>query len=127
MDASADEGVIAFMNAAFGLRLAAAFLTTAFFTAFFATAFFTAFFAAFLAVAMILLPEMGACTWNADRTEADPPVTGSPCFIDGKLYRNREGTEALRSAFFIGENGPVACLRPRASRRGSSPGAPTGR
>jgi hypothetical protein len=71
------DGVIAFMNAAFGLRLApvffafflgAAFFAGAFFADFFAAgflagflaAFFADFFAAFLAVAIALLPGLVA-------------------------------------------------------------------
>src|SRR5574340_1194666 len=68
--ASTDEGVIAFMNAAFGLRFAAFFAA-----AFFAAGFLAAvFFAAFFAVAMCLLPVGNSGRATPQRSEADPPV-----------------------------------------------------
>jgi hypothetical protein len=72
--ASVADGIMAFMNAAFGLRLVAVFFAAFFGAAFFADAFFAGFFAAvffaadffaagflagffaFLAVAIVLLP-----------------------------------------------------------------------
>src|SRR5574337_1630269 len=93
--ASTDEGVIAFMNAAFGLRLAAFFAAGFFAAAFFAAGFFAAdffaagflaapflaagffaavFFAAFFAVAMCLLPVGYSGRATPQRSEAGPPV-----------------------------------------------------
>src|SRR5689334_24800832 len=95
--ASVEEGVIAFMNAALGLRFAADFFAAFFGAAFFAGAFFAAdffaagflsadffaagffaadFFAAFLAVA-IDSPSCRLCERTTpEHSEAGPPVTG---------------------------------------------------
>src|SRR6516164_8892504 len=86
-EASTADGVIAFMNAAFGLRFApdffafffgAAFFGPAFLADFFAAgflagflAFFEDFFAAFLAVAIVLLPGLIA-SYDCDEYEAGP-------------------------------------------------------
>src|SRR4029077_8600314 len=94
--ASTDDGCIAFMNAALGLRFAADFLAAGFFAAaflaagffaalFLAAGFFAAlflaagflaavFFAAFLAVAMFLLPVSYAGGQRSLRPEAGLPV-----------------------------------------------------
>jgi hypothetical protein len=96
--ASIADGVIGFMNAAFGLRFAVDFFAAGFFAgAFFAGAFFAGafsprvssrgllrgglfadFFAAFLAVAIVLLPLSRCSTHCAEHSEADRPVTVIP-------------------------------------------------
>src|SRR5687768_620195 len=108
------------MNAALGLRFAVDFLAADFFAgafaadffagaffagAFFAEAFFAGaflaavFFAAFLAVAMCLLPGFGVLVTALARSEADPPVTGTTCFIAGELYRNASRVKPLGAEF----------------------------
>src|SRR5579862_2733273 len=137
--ASVAEGIIAFMNAAFGLRLAldffAAFFTGAFFgAAFFAAGFFAAgflaadfftagffadFFAAFFAVAMVLLPVIGA-SGLADRSLGGPPVTGNHS-IGGDYTAFSEG----RKAFSRGKRHPVVTLhRLGAHARGAARARP---
>jgi hypothetical protein len=122
--ASVAEGVIAFMNAAFGLRLAAdflagffagaffgaAFLAADFFAAgffaadFFAAGFFADFFAAFFAVAMVLLPVIGA-SGRCRSFWGGPPVTGNRS-IGGDYTAFPEG----RKAFYEGKRGAVVTL-----------------
>jgi hypothetical protein len=128
--ASVAEGVIAFMNAAFGLRLAAdflagffagaffgaAFLAADFFAAgffaadFFAAGFFADFFAAFFAVAMVLLPVIGA-SGRCRSFWGGPPVTGNHS-IGGDYTAFPEG----RKAFCEGKR-PVVVTLHRVRRR----------
>src|SRR5512139_1277773 len=116
--ASTDDGVIGFMNAALGLRLApdffaAGFFAGAFFAAFFAGAFFAAGFfagffaagffagfrAAFLAVAMFLLPRDRCGLHCIERSEAGRPVTVIPAPSAATIAQFR-GKGIPRKGFF---------------------------
>src|SRR6185312_15779514 len=129
--ASVAEGVMAFMNAAFGLRLAADFLAgflaagaffgadflaadflaAGFFAAvFFAAGFFADFFAAFFAVAMVLLPVIGA-SGRCRSFWGGPPVAGNRS-IGGDYTAFPKG----RKAFCEGKR-PVVVTLHRARRR----------
>src|SRR5438270_6743568 len=142
--ASAGEGVIAFMNAAFGLRLVAAFLAV-FGAAFFAVLFFAAdfappvffaavflpadpflaadFFVAFLAVAIVLLPVNGRATCTTPNPlKQTLPVNGYPLLHRGKLYRIPRGKIALRTAFFEAcRRCCMLCTGPRVQHFAHSP------
>ena len=137
------DGVIGFMNAAFGLRFAAdffaagffagaffagAFLAGAFFAAgffagaFFAAGFFADFFAAFLAVAIVLLPLSRCSTHCAEHSEADRPVTVNSCSIGGNYSAiPREGNPSP-AVFSQCCARRVARLARRDSFRGARPG-----
>src|SRR5690242_7187767 len=127
--ASTVEGVIAFMNAAFGLRLTADFFAAGFFAAdffaagffaadffaagffaapFFAAGFFAAvFFAAFLAVAMFLLPVSCAGGLRCSVLEARLPVRGTTLHRR-RLYRIFSRREGVREGKFHSGEGVVA-------------------
>src|SRR4029450_13105715 len=117
--ASVPDGVIGFMNAAFGLRFAVDFLAAGFFAgaffwgAFFAGAFFAAgffavaFFAAgffadffaFLAVAIVLLPLSRCGTHCAEHSAAGRPVTVIPAPSAATIAQFR-GKGIPRKRFF---------------------------
>lgn len=139
-EASVDDGVIAFMNAALGLRFApdffaflgAAFLGAAFLADFFAAgflagflaAFFEDFFAAFLAVAIILLPGLIASLRAMNMKLGQSPVISPLAPSEPNIPQSRTRGEQI-SALFIGEAGLV--LRRRESLEPGDPSSYYGR